>query len=147
VTFVVVWDLEHIPLLGRLLRAVGVLFIHRDDRAKAVSDVDHVVAAVEDGARVVVFPESTMSTVPGLRGFRSGAFMVGARTGVPVVPVALQGVDSVLHPDQRLPRPGTVRVAVGEPQVAKGSTWEDAMELRDRVRAELLALLDEPDLA
>lgn len=147
VTFVVVWDLEHIPLLGRLLRAVGVLFIHRDDRAKAVSDVDHVVAAVEGGARVVVFPESTMSTVPGLRGFRSGAFMVGARTGVPVVPVALQGVDSVLHPDQRLPRPGTVRVAVGEPQTAKGSTWEDAMELRDRVRAELLALLDEPDLA
>jgi len=62
--------------------------------------------------------------------------MIASRLGVPVVPVRLVGVDSVLHPTWRMARPGRVRVKFGRPLRLTGEDYEAlARQVEDAVRA------------
>ena len=94
----------------------------------------------------VFFPEGTFDRRPGLRAFRSGAFAVAARAGVPVVPVAIRGARSLLRDDEWFPHPGEVTIVVCSPLAPAGGEWRDVTQLRDAVRAEILKHCGEPDL-
>jgi hypothetical protein len=66
---------------------------------------------------------------------------------VPVVPVALRGVRSVLRDGTWYARRVPVAVTVCAPIAPEGTDWAAAIPLRDRVRAEILQYCGEPDLA
>jgi hypothetical protein len=66
---------------------------------------------------------------------------------VPVVPVALRGVRSVLRDGTWYARRAPIGVTVCAPVDADGADWAAALRLRDRVRAEILQHCGEPDLA
>ena len=83
----------------------------------------------------------------GLAAFRAGAFQAAAQAGVPVVPVALRGVRSVLRDGTWYPRRHPVAVSFGAPILPDGDDWAATLRLRDRVRAEILRHCGEPDLA
>ena len=63
--------------------------------------------------------------------------MIGARLGVTVVPVRLEGLDRVLHKSWKMARPGRVRVTFGEPLALDG---EDYAALAGRVESAVRAL-------
>jgi 1-acyl-sn-glycerol-3-phosphate acyltransferase len=78
--------------------------------------------------------------------FRTGAFQAAAQSGIPVVPVALRGMRSVLRDGTWYLRKSAVSVVIGAPITPKGSDWSAAVELRDLVREEILKHCGEPDL-
>ena len=94
-----------------------------------------------------VFPEGTLLRRPGLMPFRSGAFQVAVQAGIPVVPVALRGVRSVLRDGTWYARRYPMAVTFGAPIEPDGDDWSAAVRLRDRVRAEVLKYCGEPDRA
>ena len=49
--------------------------------------------------------------------------MIGARLGVPVVPVRLEGLDRVLHQKAKMATPGRVRVVFGAPMHLHGEDY------------------------
>jgi 1-acyl-sn-glycerol-3-phosphate acyltransferase len=132
---------------GLLLRRLGTLFVERSDVDRALEDSRLAGEAAASGRRLVYFPEGTLRRQPGLMPFHLGAFVVAAEHDLPVVPVALLGTRSVLRGDQWLPRRGRIRVLIGDAIAPGGRSWEDAVRLRDRSRAALLAATGEPDLA
>jgi 1-acyl-sn-glycerol-3-phosphate acyltransferase len=79
--------------------------------------------------------------------FRAGAFQVAAQAGVPVVPVALRGLRSVLRDGTWYARRAAVAVTVCAPIAPDGTDWAASLRLRDRVRAEILKHCGEHDLA
>ena len=93
------------------------------------------------------FPEGTFDRRPGLLAFRTGAFAVAARAGVPVVPVAIRGSRSLLRGNDWFPYRGAASITIGRPIAAAGPAWRDVMLLRDQVRAAILQHCGEPDLA
>ena len=93
-----------------------------------------------------MFPEGTLQRRTGLMGFRTGAFQAAAQAGIPVVPVALRGVRSVLRDGTWYLRRAAVSVVAGAPIAPEGSDWAAAVKLRDAVRAEILKHCGEPDL-
>ncbi len=128
------------------LERLGVEFVERFDFAQGVADTERLVAAVAAGHALAVFPEGTFTRVPGLRPFRMGAFMVAARTGTPVLPVALAGTRDVLREGHWLPRRGRLRVTVGAVLAPDGDDWSAALRLRDAARSVILKGVGEPDL-
>jgi acyl carrier protein len=135
------------PLMRALLGGFGTQFIERFDVQKSAEHADDLVAAAKRGVSLIVFPEGTLMRATGLMAFRTGAFLAAAQAGVPVVPVALRGVRSVLRDGTWYLRRGAVSVVIGTPIEPTGSDWSAAVELRDRVRAEILKHCGEPDLA
>ena len=146
-SFVAKGELGRQAVAGPFLRRIGTLFVHRLDPKAGVEDTEVTVAAAKAGERIVSFPEGTLVRMPGLLGFRLGAFLAAAQAGVPVVPVAIRGTRSILRGGQWLPRRGEISVDIGAPIKPDGADFAAAVRLRDAARAFVLAHCREPDLA
>jgi 1-acyl-sn-glycerol-3-phosphate acyltransferase len=72
---------------------------------------------------ILIFPEGARADSGHMLPFRGGIGMIGSRLEVPVVPVRIDGVDSVLHPTWRMARPASVRVSFGAPLRLRGDDY------------------------
>jgi len=134
-------------VMRTLLKGFGTVFVERFDVQKSAEHADELAEAARRGVSPIIFPEGTLKRHTGLAPFRTGAFQVAAQAGIPVVPVALRGVRSVLRDGTWYPRRSAVAVTFGEPIAPEGDDWNAAIRLRDRVRGEILKHCGEPDLA
>jgi 1-acyl-sn-glycerol-3-phosphate acyltransferase len=130
-----------------LVSGIGARFVERFDVQKSAEHADELVEAAKAGVSLIVFPEGTLARRTGLAPFRAGAFQVAAQAGIPVVPVSLRGVRSVLRDETWYPRRAPIAVTFSAPVQPEGEDWNATLRLRDRVRAEILRHCGEPDLA
>ncbi len=96
---------------------------------------------IEEGQSLLIFPEGKRTVAGEINDFRAGVGMIGARLGVPVVPVRLVGADRLLHQTARFPTPGRVGVRFGPPIFLQG---EDYAALAAEVEAAVRALGQDP---
>jgi 1-acyl-sn-glycerol-3-phosphate acyltransferase len=82
--FVARADVEGWPVIGLLCKAAGVIFVDRSRRSDAKRAGDALLAALERGRTVVLFPEGTSSDGTAVLPFRSSLLDGAARTGRPV---------------------------------------------------------------
>ena len=129
-----------------LVNGLGAVFVERFDVQRSAEHADELVAAAKNGVSLIVFPEGTLVRHTGLMPFRAGAFQVAAQTGVPVVPVSLRGVRSVLRDETWYPRRSPIAANFGAPIHPEGQDWNATLQLRDRVRAQILKHCGERDL-
>jgi acyl carrier protein len=129
-----------------LVGGIGAQFVERFDVQKSAEHADELVDAARGGVSLIVFPEGTIRRHTGLMPFRAGAFQAAAQANVPVVPVALRGVRSVLRDGTWYPRRSPIAVTVCPPVAPDGDDWNATLRLRDRVRAEVAKYCGEPDL-
>jgi len=144
--FVAKREFESSFLMGRLLAGFGTQFIERFDVAKSAEHAGEMVEAAKRGVSLIVFPEGTLTRRSGLMAFRTGAFQAAAQAGVPVIPVALRGLRSVMRDGTWYLRRASVSVTVAAPVRPEGADWAAAIKLRDAARAEILRHCGEPDL-
>jgi 1-acyl-sn-glycerol-3-phosphate acyltransferase len=146
-TFVAKRELGDNFLARIFFGGIGTQFVERFDVQKSAENADELAQAAREGTTLVVFPEGTLLRHTGLLAFRTGAFQTAAQAQVPVVPIALRGVRSVLRDETWYLRRAPVTVTIGEPVAPDGTDWNAAVKLRDRVRGEILKHCGEPDLA
>jgi 1-acyl-sn-glycerol-3-phosphate acyltransferase len=77
------------PIVGKLAKGAGTLFVHRGDRQSAEIALNDIETALKQGDQVVVFPEGTSTRGPMPIKFRSRLIEAARRAGVPIVPMAL----------------------------------------------------------
>ncbi len=133
-------------LTGFVLKRLGTEFVERHEREHGVADTDRVAALARAGQSLVIFPEGRLARAPGLRPFHMGAFVVAAKAGVPVVPVAICGTRAILRPEHDFPRRGSVDITIGAPVQPTGTDWAAAVKLQRAVRDAVLRLSGEPDV-
>ena len=103
--------------------------------AGARQTLRYIGELLNDGFSVLLFPEGRRTDAGEIHPFRPGIGMIGARLGVPVVPIRLEGVDRVLHQKAKMATPGAVRVAFGEPLTLRGDDYADlARRVEEAVR-------------
>jgi 1-acyl-sn-glycerol-3-phosphate acyltransferase len=134
------------PVMKLLLEGFGCVFVERFDVKEAAGHADELAEAAKNGRSLAIFPEGTLLRRTGLLPFRTGAFQVAVQAGIPVVPVALRGVRSVLRDGTWYARRHPMAVTFGAPIAPDGDDWNAAVRLRDKVRAEVLKHCGEPDL-
>ena len=144
--FVAKREFQDNPLMRGLLAGYGTQFIERFDVAKSAEHANALVEVAKRGISLIVFPEGTLTRSTGLMDFRTGAFQAAAQAGVPVVPVSLRGVRSVLRDGTWYVRRAAITVTIGAPVAPEGEDWAAAVKLRDAVRAEILRSCGEPDI-
>jgi acyl carrier protein len=145
--FVAKREFEDSWLMRRLLAGFGTRFVERFDVAKSTEHAGELAEAAKAGASLIVFPEGTLTRNTGLMPFRTGAFQAAAQAGIPVVPVALRGVRSVMRDGTWYLRRAAISVHFGAPVAPEGTDWAAAVRLREAVRAQILRHCGEPDLA
>lgn len=120
------------PVLGAVLRTLGMIPVDRDNPADAI---EHLRGLEGQPFSVIVFPEGTRSRTGELLPFKKGAFVTAIQLGLPVVPVACKGTREVMPPGRYLSIfPGEVEVVVLEPIPTAGMTYDDRDRLANTVR-------------
>ncbi len=76
-------------IVGRIAKSAGTLFVDRDDPASRHQAVQTMVDAVNAGQNIALYPEGGCTGRRLFTKFKSGAFDVSIRTGVPILPVFL----------------------------------------------------------
>jgi len=121
------------PVLGLVLRRMGMIPIDRDDSASAIDRMNRASAA---GTSAIIFPEGTRSPDGRLLPFKKGAFVTAIHAGVPIVPVVCKGTHDVMPKGGYLSiLPGEVELVVLPPIATQGLTYDDREDLLERVRA------------
>ena len=137
-TFILKKELMNIPLFGSFARRMKMIPVDRAKRGGAVAQMMEAASvAVEEGRRIIIFPEGTR-TAPGAEvEYRQGVFRLYEGLGLPVVPVAVNS--GLLWPrNSFIKRAGTIHgefLAVIEPGLDRQhfiAALRGAIETRSR---------------
>lgn len=116
------------PLLGNGAMLVGQAFPFPRQGAGHAA-LRACAALLQAGQAVLIYPEGTRSDDGRLGRFHSGVGLLAVELGVPVIPVGLSGLYTVLPRGHRRPQPGTVRVCFGAPlHFAPGTSYRAAAQ-------------------
>lgn len=146
-SFVVQDGAERWPLIGRCLRAMGVIFVNRAEARAGARTTRALMRQLHQGEALAIFAEGTFKPEAGLLPFKTGAFLMAARCGVAVVPAAIRGSRRLYGGGRRLPRWSALDIEIAAPIAPDGSDRDAALRLRDAARREVLRLCGEPDRA
>ena len=130
------------PFLGWTMWLNGYVPLRRGHLPSIRRMLRRCEAELRAGNSLFVFPEGTRSDDGELKEFFRGAFWLAARSGVPVVPVVIEGTRGILPKRSLLIRPQAVEVRV-LPPVASGPFERDDRRLRAVVREQMGVALAE----
>ncbi len=103
-------ELRSWPFVSTIAKKLKMLSVDRQDFSKNLSDSHKISEYVRKGQSLMIFPEGTFTSKPGLLSFKLGAFKVAVDTQTPVCPVAIKGSRRIFTGTSMLLHPGVVRV-------------------------------------
>jgi 1-acyl-sn-glycerol-3-phosphate acyltransferase len=128
------------PVLGTVLRTLGMVPVDRKNPLEAIQLLEQVVRT--ERCSLIIFPEGTRSRDGALLPFKKGPFTAAIHLQVPVVPVVCRGTAALMPKGGYLTiSPGECEVFVEQPIPTVGLTYDDRTQLRDQVRAVIAARL------
>jgi 1-acyl-sn-glycerol-3-phosphate acyltransferase len=131
------------PVLGTVLRTLGMIPVDRDNPLEAIELLN---AAAREGSSLIIFPEGTRSRDGQLLPFKKGPFIAAIHLKLPIVPVVCVGTSAVMPKGGYLSIvPGDVELYIEPPITTETLGYEDRTTLRDRVRGIIAARLAETE--
>lgn len=127
------------PLRRKVAVAAAADYFYRDARLGAAASLllntfpfarhgsvrpslDYCREVLDAGWSVLLYPEGTRSGDGTLQPFKNGIGLLATELGAPIIPLAVIGCAAILPKGARLPRPGAVRIRIGEPIVMDAVT-------------------------
>jgi 1-acyl-sn-glycerol-3-phosphate acyltransferase len=141
-----------VPVVGRLLHALGQIPVERGGSARGAIPLSAAKRLIAEGQGVIVYPEGSLTRDPDLWPMRgkTGAARLALQLGIPVIPVAHWGAQALMPVNTtklRLRPRAHVQLILGDPidlsdlgRVADKAALATAT---DRIMAAITGLLEE----
>jgi 1-acyl-sn-glycerol-3-phosphate acyltransferase len=132
-------ELYDFPVLGSLMEAYGVIWVHRGQPDR--NALRAVFEALAEGRMVAIAPEGRESLTGSLEAGTGGAAYLALKAGVPVVPITFTGTENWrVYGNLKRLRRTRITVTVGEPFVlAPLEDFKEAVERGTQVIMQTLA--------
>ncbi|HYB99558.1 MAG TPA: lysophospholipid acyltransferase family protein [Candidatus Limnocylindrales bacterium] len=128
------------PVLGLVMRTMGMVPIDREDTGKSVERLRRLRAGDHS---LVFFPEGTRSRTGNLKPFKKGAFVTAMELGLPIVPIACRGGRDIMPAGGYLSIvPGNMELIVLDAIPTSGLAYDQRDRLADQARAAIAAALE-----
>ena len=123
-------ELFRIPIFGQGMRGLGILSIDRSNRRKSIETLNRAGEILRlRKISVLAFPEGTRSMDGAIHPFKKGPFMLALTSGIPILPVTVEGTFPILPKGKLKVQPGHVRVVFHPPVAVNGYGTERRDEL------------------
>jgi 1-acyl-sn-glycerol-3-phosphate acyltransferase len=133
-------SLFKIPIFGWSIRLGGFISIDRKDRSRAKESFDAAVDRLRSGTSALIFPEGTRSRDGKLLPFQRGGLLLALKSGLPIVPVGIEGTLAVQRKGSFAIRPRKIEVRYGAPIQVDQLGVRDRAELTEQVRSAVARL-------
>jgi len=131
-----------IPVYGWFMKARGTIGVRSGKQGQTPEIMANMRSEVARGHSILAFPEGTRTLDGRVGPFRKGVFYIARDLGIPVVPVSVTGMYSVLRKGSAIMRPGDVTVYVDAPIETAGVPDAEIGELAEAVRRVMEARVD-----
>ena len=142
VRWIVKSEIRKIPIFGYTLERMGHIYVNRKNRTEAYISLETASKKIKKGTSVIIFPEGTRSNDGHLLKFRMGGIIMALKSGVPILPVTVNGSRFVLPKNTLALMPGKIEVVVGD--VIDSSIYDEnnKYELMEKIRSAIHENLD-----
>jgi 1-acyl-sn-glycerol-3-phosphate acyltransferase len=134
-------SLFKIPIFGWAIGRAGFIPIDRKNRRTAVKSFDLAAERIRKGNTIVVFPEEGRSRHREMRPFQRGGFLLAIRSGLPILPLAVDGTFDVYRVGAKKITPGRVTIRIGHEIPTEGVSVREKERLADEARAQIQTML------
>lgn len=125
-----------IPIWGRILRHWGCIPIDRQNKEKAISQLDELKKVFHGDKGLLVSPEGTRSVTGSLLTLKKGPFHIAEQCQAHVIPIGLHGAFESKNRNSWMLRKGVVHARIGA--AIPPSSMQD---IRKETRLALLTLM------
>ena len=105
-------ELKKIPVLGQYMKIVGMIFVDRKNRERAMAIMRSAIQDIQGGKSIAAFPEGTRTKTGELLPFKKGVFTIAKEGRIPIVPIAVIGSAKALASGSFSMRPATVELRI-----------------------------------
>ncbi len=136
-------ELEKVPFFGWMLNLSYFIAIDRSDSRKAMESVFEALRLLKEGVGVIIYPEGTRSPDGSVQEFKRGAFLIAAKSGLPVVPVTIVGSNEIMPKDTLFFKSSDVIVVFHKPVIfPKGMSKQEETEMMEDIRQTIISGFD-----
>lgn len=135
-------EVYRIPIVGQLLFAHGDIVINRAS-AKEAMQLVHTrgLEWLKKGACVSIFPEGTRSKDGEIHNFKAGAFVLAKDAGVPILPIVLDGTNTMVRNGWLMNWRNKITIRILPPVSAEDVVNRDIKDVMTEVRDNMVATL------
>ena len=131
-----------IPLMGWALKWSRQIPMDRANPRKGLASLRQALNLLQEGISIVVFPEGTRTLDGKIKDFKATLFILPIRSGIPVVPVRIEGTFDALKRGSILLNPVPLKITFYDPVPAGSFKDHDRWRYAKKVRE---ALSSPPD--
>jgi 1-acyl-sn-glycerol-3-phosphate acyltransferase len=136
-------ELLKLPVFGWITRATCVV-VDRTSNESRRKSMQHLKEVLNLGINILIFPEGTQNkSNEVLQPFYDGAFRIAIETQQPIMPMVVIGAGKLMPPKRFFIQPGKIKIVAGREIETKGLQLSDVTQLKDRVRDEMLKLINQ----
>ena len=137
-------EVYRIPIVGQLRFAHGDIVINRASTKEAMQLVHtRGLEWLKKGACVSIFPEGTRSKDGEIHNFKSGAFILAKEAGVPILPIVLDGTNTMVRNGWLMNWRNKITIRVLPPVSAEDVQNRDIKDVMAEVRENMVETLAE----
>ena len=131
-----------LPFISSWMRQMKCVFMDRNDIRQSITAINQGVKYLKEGYSMVIFPEGTRSGGVEMGEFKAGSFKLATKSGVPIVPIAINGSYNIMGKKSLIVKPAEVRVTILKSIETSHLSKEEIKNLHDRVYEEIKAVIN-----
>ncbi|MBP1757583.1 MAG: 1-acyl-sn-glycerol-3-phosphate acyltransferase [Firmicutes bacterium] len=136
--FISIVEVLKIPILSTWMQQSQCVFLDRSDPRQSAGCINQAVEQLKLGHSMVVFPEGKLSDDGKANEFQRGWLRMATRSGVPIVPVYINGSYRALSKDGSRVHAAKVECKILKPIQADQLQKNDEVEFIEKLRATIL---------
>lgn len=132
--FIAKKEMEKIPIMSYWMRQMNCIFIDRENIRESVKSINEGAEILKNGYSMVIFPEGTRSKGTDVNEFKKGSMKLGIKSGVPIVPVSIDGSYKIYEGNGNRIKPALIKVVIDKPIYPNELTKEQQNNITETVR-------------
>ena len=131
------------PLLRDWMKRLYCVFLDRSDLRAGMQMILTCIDYIKNGISICIFPEGTRSKDGQMQPFHEGSLKMAAKTGCPIIPMAISNSAQIFETHMPFVRPCKVIVEYGAPVYPKELSKEDQKFLGAYTQKKIQEMLDQ----
>jgi 1-acyl-sn-glycerol-3-phosphate acyltransferase len=137
--FIAKIETTKMPFVSSWMRQMKCVFMDRNDIRQSITAINQGIEYLKEGYSMVIFPEGTRSGSKEMGEFKAGSFKLATKSGVPIVPVAINGSYNIMGKKSLIVKPAGVKVKILKSIDTTKLSKEELRDLHNRVYEEIKA--------
>lgn len=128
-------ELDHVPLIGNMLRLIGCVSIDRKDLRQSMEAIKTASERIQKGLNMVIFPEGTRSKGPQMGEFKKGSLHAAFDAKAAIVPFRIENMYAIFEGNKGIRiKPATAHIYFGDAIETKEMDRKAQRALGDQIK-------------